>query len=83
MLYFLTQISIFKSWKIGGLHIMMRNCEEIDYKPFEFVYKKSDPAKYIYFIKKGEVKLTVYGETSNSNINLRRSKAVTKINALV
>lgn len=38
----------------------MRNCEEVQYKPYEYIFKSNDMAKHIYFIKKGEVKMTIY-----------------------
>lgn len=48
---------------MGGLHIILRNCEDFQIQAFEYVFKRNDPAKYIYFIRKGEVKLTTYEES--------------------
>lgn len=38
----------------------MRNCDEITISPFEFVFKKGETIKYIYFIQSGDVELKLF-----------------------
>lgn len=72
-LTFFRSLALFKHWTLAGLLIILRNCEEIKVKPFEQVFKKGEPLKHIFFIRKGEIKLNIYDEPSQGDLKLLKS----------
>lgn len=60
----------------------MRNCEEKEYKPLSFVYRYNEPLDYVYFIKQGEIRLSVYKYVLEDDILHRKKKEVLSISNL-
>jgi len=62
--------------------IIMRNCEEKEFKPFTYIYKYNDKLDSMYFIITGEIKLSIYRYSQSDDIPHRIIKEILGITIL-